>query len=411
MGTHPIFESDFDCLTEMSIFQPLAGKRIVDLTRVLAGPFCTQLLGDWGADVIKIEQPGSGDDTRHWGPPFDQEGTAIYFHSINRNKKSLAVDFRAKKGLEVIEKLVAESDVFVENFIPGKLAEYGLGYEDLKSINPKIVYASLSGFGQQSTRAGYDVIVASVGGLMSITGAADGPPARVGVAVTDLFTGSLMSNAILAALSHVEQNNEAVWVQSSLLQSQAAMLSHIGANFLTAGLDGKRYGTAHPSLVPYQSFKTADEQYLTVGAGNNRHFEEICDVLLCPELAADPRFISPGNRVINREPLIKLLSNRFSKKTRNEWEALFEEKKVKFPWGGVNSIAEAFSLPEVADLTLSFDRENGDKITVPGTPVNFDKQLNAPSPVPRLGEHSSSVLSALGYSQAEISEYVKNSII
>lgn len=386
------------------MFAPLKGKKVIDLTRVLAGPFCTQLLGDWGAEVIKVEQPFKGDDTRHWGPPFDKNKTAIYFHSINRNKQSLALNFQKEEGRKIIEQLVAESDIFIENYLPGKLAQYGLGYEDLKLINPNIVYASLTGWGQTgplSHRAGYDVIVASFGGLMSITGEENGPPARVGVAVTDLFTGALISNAILAALLDVQNRNEGIWIQSSLLQSQVSMLSHIAASYLTSGIDGKRLGTAHPSLVPYQSFLTKDEKYLTIGAGNNRHFDEICSLLSLDFLTNDPKFKDGGDRVINREELIRILQARFKEKDRQYWENMFDSKNARFPWGPVNTISEAFSLEEVQKFCLNFTSINCNA-SVPGTPVTFSKPLDQPTPPPMLGEHTVQILQNLQYSDSKI---------
>lgn len=397
------------------MFAPLAGRRVVDLTRVLAGPFCTQLLGDWGAHVIKVERPFVGDDTRHWGPPFDQDKTAIYFHSINRNKQSLALNFQSPEGRRIIEELVAESDVFVENYIPGKLGNYGLGYDDLKSINPKLVYASLSGWGQTGPlagRAGYDVIVASYGGLMSITGEEGGPPARVGVAVTDLFTGVLTSNAILAGLLQVEQTGEGVWIQSSLLQAQAAMLSHIASNFLTSNIDGKRLGTAHPSLVPYQSFLTRDEKYLTIGAGNNLHFVEICKLLSLEEIPHDERFKNNSDRVTNRDDLISILSNKFRENDRKYWEDVFLDQNVRFPWGPVNSIREAFSLPEIQELCIQFAASPyREAISVPGTPVKFSEPIGKPAPPPRLGEHSKVILEQLGYAHDTIDLLQKQKII
>jgi len=309
--------------------------------------------------------------------------------------------------------MVENSDVFVENYIPGKLSKYGLSYEDLKAINPDLVYASLSGWGQEgkyASRAGYDVIAASFGGLLSITG--DQNPARVGVAVTDLFTGSLCSSAILASILRVNQGHGGSWVQSSLLHSQSAMLSHISAAYLTSGIEGKRFGTAHPSLVPYQAFKTLDDKYITIGAGNNIHFEKLCDILDLSHIPLDPKFLDNAQRVANRDELIDILSTRLKKKCRADWMQLFE-KLANFPWGPVNTISEAYTDEEYLKTIINFPETiNREEIRVPGSPVLFGDDIIAdPNPAPSLGQHTTVVLQELGYSSATIEKLKNDKII
>lgn len=333
---------------------------------------------------------------------------------MNRNKRSAAINFQDKKGLKIIERLVSESDIFIENYIPGKLGSYGLGYEDLKLINPNLIYASLTGWGQEgryAQRAGYDVIAASFGGLLSITGDADGSPARVGVAVTDLFTGVLTASAILAAQLDVRQGNGGSWIQSSLFHSQSAMLSHIAANYLTVGMNGKRYGTAHPSLVPYQSFMTADQKYLTIGAGNNNHFKQLCQLIELQSLPENEKFKNNGDRVANRIELIDLISSKIKQKTSDEWSKLFEST-ARFPWGPVNTIAEAYSDPELIKTVLNFPQTaTREAISVPGSPVIFDKPLESPFGAPLLGQHTKEILLSLCYSESEIHELSKSKVI
>jgi succinate--hydroxymethylglutarate CoA-transferase len=309
--------------------------------------------------------------------------------------------------------MIKESHVFIENYIPGKLSKYGLSYDDLKEINPNLVYASLSGWGQEgkySSRAGYDVIAASFGGLLSITG--DENPARVGVAVTDLFTGSLCSSAILAAILRVNQGDGGSWIQSSLLHSQSAMLSHISAAYLTSGIDGKRYGTAHPSLVPYQSFKTLDDKYLTIGAGNNIHFEKLCSILELPHLPTDPKFAQNAQRVAHRVELISILSERLNQKTRADWMKLFEQG-ANFPFGPVNTVSEAYSDEEYKKTIINFDQTNKrESISVPGSPILFGNEvIDKPRPAPSLGQDTTQVLKELGYSHDQIEKLKNENII
>ncbi|XP_043364635.1 succinate--hydroxymethylglutarate CoA-transferase isoform X2 [Dermochelys coriacea] len=325
--------------------KPLEGVKILDLTRVLAGPFATMNLGDLGAEVIKVERPGVGDDTRAWGPPF--VGTeSIYFLSVNRNKKSIAVNMKNPKGAKIIRELAAVSDVFVENYVPGKLAEMGLGYEDINKIASHIVYCSITGYGQTGPafqRAGYDSVAAAVSGLMHITGPEDGGPVRPGVAMTDLATGLYTYGAIMAGLLQRYKTGKGLHIDCNLLSSQVACLTHIAANYLNCKMEAKRWGTAHGSIVPYQAFKTKDG-YLVVGAGNDQQFVTVCKILNLLEISKDSRYKTNKLRVQNRKELIEILSARFSEKMTTKWLELFEGSGV--PYGPINSMQQVFLDPQ-----------------------------------------------------------------
>jgi len=324
------------------------------------------------------------------GPPFDDANTAVYFHAFNRNKQSIALNFATPEGRDVLAELIAQCDIFAENYVPGKLAKYGLSYDDVKSINPNIIYASLSGWGQEgpyAQRAGYDIINASFGGLLSITGHSDGPPAKVGVAVTDLLTGALTAAAILAAM----QRPGPSWVQASLFHTQSTMLSHVATAYLTKGIEGERYGTAHANLVPYQSFACSDGQFITVGAGNNAHFEQICSFLNLPHLPE--QYPSNPDRVRGRDQLLPLLESTFLTKTCDEWLSTFAT--ATFPYGPVNTISQAYADNELLKSVLTLSHELSGQITTPGSPIQFDAPLATARAAPMLGEHTAEVLTAL----------------
>ncbi|XP_072455207.1 succinyl-CoA:glutarate CoA-transferase isoform X2 [Notamacropus eugenii] len=331
--------------------KPLDGVKILDLTRVLAGPFATMNLGDLGAEVIKVERPGAGDDTRHWGPPFvGSEST--YFLSVNRNKKSIAVNIKDPKGVQIIRKLAAVCDVFVENYVPGKLLEMGLGYEDISEIAPHVVYCSITGYGQtgpMSHRAGYDAVAAALSGLMHITGPEDGDPVRPGVAMTDLATGLYSYGAIMAGLLQRYKTGRGLHIDCNLLSSQVACLTQVAANYLIGGKEAKRWGTAHSSIVPYQAFKTKDG-YLVVGAGNDQQFVTICKVLNLPTLINDSRYKTNHLRVQNRKELLTVLSARFAEEMTSTWLRLFEGSGI--PYGPINGMREVFAEPQVRKLRL-----------------------------------------------------------
>ncbi|OQV16200.1 Succinate--hydroxymethylglutarate CoA-transferase [Hypsibius exemplaris] len=372
----------------------LHGVRVLDLTRVLAGPMCTQSLGDMGAEIIKIEKPGSGDETRNWGPPF-VGGESCYFLAVNRNKKSVAVDISQPEGATIVQKIAAQCDVFIENFLPGKLKSYGLGYEDLSVLNPGLVYCSVTGYGPSGpykTRGGYDVIASAIGGMMHITGPENGEPCKIGTAMTDISTGLYAQGAILAALFRRHRTGRGTKIDCNLLSTQVANLVNLGSNFLNAGTVPRRWGTAHESIVPYQGFQTKDGQNLIVGAGSDEQF-----ISLCRRMAVDyyenEKFASNKARVANRVELIKLLASRFAEETLEEWLARFAT--AKFPFGPVNTFAQVFADPQVRhnDMVSEVDHKKAGRVRLLNNPVTFkDCNLAPRLPPPLLGEHTDAVL-------------------
>ncbi len=395
--------------------QALSGVRVLDLSRVLAGPWCTQTLADLGADVIKIERPGSGDDTRAWGPPYlkDADGRdtteAAYFLGANRNKRSLAVDLSRPEGQAIVRKLAGQVDVLVENFKVGDLARYGLDAQSLLADHPGLVICSITGFGQTgpyADRAGYDYAVQGMGGLMSVTGERDdlpgGGPQKVGVAVADLFTGMYATVAILAALRHRDATGQGQIIDMALFDTQLAMLANLGSNYLCSGKAPGRMGNAHQNIVPYQVFETRDG-HLILAVGNDRQFAKFCDIAGRPDWAADPRFATNSERVRNRAVLVPLLEDAIRQRPRADWLAALEAAKV--PCGSINSIGEALADPQaqargaVIDLPhpLTPDlRLIASPMKLSATPVQY---RYAP---PLLGQHSDDLLREAGCSVEEI---------
>ena len=395
----------------------LAGLKVLDLSRVLAGPWCTQTLADLGADVVKIERPGLGDDTRQWGPPFLKDAAghdtdqAAYFACCNRNKRSVTVDMATPDGQALLQRMAAGSDVVVENFKVGGLRAYGLDYESLKAANPRLVYCSITGFGQDgpyAKRAGYDLMVQAMSGMMSITGRADGTPGggpqRVGVALTDTFTGMYAATAILAALQARHQTGRGQYIDMSLLDVGMALLANQTTGYLNSGTVPQRQGNTHPSLAPYQDFPTADGSML-LAIGNDGQFGRFCAAVERPEWSADPRYASNTLRVRNRGTLIPAMEEVTRGRTTAEWIALLEDKAV--PCGPINDIAQAFDDPQVQARGLAIDlpRGAGDGIdTVRG--VASPLRLSEHPPVlrhapPALGQHTDEVLAEWGVTQAE----------
>ncbi|XP_063975921.1 succinate--hydroxymethylglutarate CoA-transferase [Diachasmimorpha longicaudata] len=393
---------------------PLSGIRVLDLTRIVAGPYCTMILGDYGAEILKIEKPGGGDESRHWGPPFlANTKDSVYFLSVNRNKKSVCIDL--KKGRDIIYELAKKSDVLIENYVPGKLEKMGLGYSDIKPIAPHIIYCSLTGYGYEgpyADRPGYDVIAASIGGLMHITGPKDGAPCKVGVAMTDIATGLYAHGAIMAALLQRGKTHEGQWIQCDLLATQLATLINVGSNYLNGGKEAKRWGSEHESIVPYEAFATADG-FMTVGTGSDAQFLALIMRMKLPELGEDDRFKDNTSRVKHRDELLKILREKFKGKTNREWSTAFEGSP--FPYGPINTMEQVFDDPHIRQIKMVREMEHPKmgKVKVVGPAVKLSYGTNeVRSTPPALGEHTEKVLrDVLGYSKEEIDVLIDKKII
>lgn len=377
--------------------KPLAGLRVLDLSRVLAGPWCTQLLADLGADVIKIERPGTGDDTRHWGPPWHGEGedrVAAYFLAANRGKRSAAIDISTPEGSETVRRLADRSDVLVENFKVGALAKYGLDAATLRERNPRLVYASITGFGQDGPRAsqaGYDFMIQGQAGLMSITGLPDeaenGGPLRAGVAVVDLFTGMVTASAILAALVRRATTGEGAHVDSALFDCGVAMLANQASNYLVSGDNPPRQGNNHPNLVPYQPFACAD-QPLIIAVGNDKQFAKLSALLGAPEWATDERFATNAARIANRAEIVALIEARTLSQPAAYWFAALEAHGI--PAGPINDIGQALADPQASHRQLV---QQLDRFRLIASPFVLDgARSTSDLPPPRLGEHTEEIL-------------------
>ena len=391
---------------------PLAGVTVLDLSRVLAGPWATQGLADLGAEVIKVERPGVGDDTRHWGPPFALHadggpGDAAYFFAANRGKRSVTVDIARPEGADLVRRLAAKADVVVENFKVGGLKKYGLDYASLAALYPRLVYCSITGFGQtgpEAGRAGYDYMIQAMGGLMSITGEPGRPPVKVGVAVADLFAGLYASNAILAALLHARATGEGQHIDIALFEAQAAMLANQASNWFVSGDVPERLGAAHPNLAPYQPLPTRDGA-LVVAVGNDGQFQALCLALEAPDLASDPRFANNSGRVGHREELTRTLEALTGPRTTGELIAALEAAGV--PCGPINTIPEVFAERQAQARGMVVEQARGDlKATVRtvASPMRLSKTpVSYRTPPPALGVDTDEVLTqALGLSGEEI---------
>ena len=386
----------------------LSHIRVLDLTRVLAGPWCTQTLADLGADVIKIERPGSGDDTRHWGPPYAQDGDgrdtteAAYYLAVNRNKRSVTLDIASAEGQAIIRQLVPHCDVLVENFKVGDMARYGLDYDSLRTLNPRLVYCSITGFGQTgpyAPRPGYDFIVQGMGGFMSVTGERDGLPGagpqKAGVAIADLFTGAHAAIAVLAALTHRERTGEGQYLDICLLDVQVAMMANMASNYLATGKPPVRWGNAHPNIVPYQVFKASDG-WVVVACGNDSQFRKLVEAGGQAQLASDPRFATNPQRVRHRDVLVPLLEPMIAHRTRDDWIAILEAAAV--PCGPINDMADVFADPQVLarEMRLDLPHPTAGQVSVPASALKLSQTpVSYRSAPPLLGQHTREVLQSL----------------
>ena len=376
---------------------PLAGVRVLDLSRVLAGPYATMVLGDLGADVIKVEHPERGDDTRHWGPPFAGEGEAresAYFLAVNRNKRSIGVDLKDPEGLERVKKLAAGADVVIENWRRGALEKLGLGYEALRATNPGLVYCSITGFGPgpDEERPGYDFLVQARGGVMGITGQPGGEPTKVGVAISDIVCGLFASNAILAALHRRDATGEGSRIEVPLFESTLGWLANRGQEYLVSGEDKGLIGNAHPSIVPYQTFDASDKP-LVVAVGNNSQFAGLCKALGRPELAEDERFATNPDRVANRETLVSELQEEIGKRPADEWAE--EIRAAGVPSGPVNTLADVFADDHVRGSGILQDivHASAGPLKMLASPILIDtERLPIRRPPPTLGQHTNEPL-------------------
>jgi len=382
---------------------PLAGLRVLDLTRILAGPTCTQLLGDLGADVIKIERPGTGDDTRGWGPPFlggDDSGESAYYLSSNRNKRSVAIDIATDAGQRLIKDIALKSDILCENFKVGGLARYGLDYESLSAINPGLIYCSITGFGQTGPyrhRVGYDFLIQGMGGIVSITGFPDdegGRPTKVGVGIADVMCGMYATSAVLSALHARQQTGKGQYIDVSLYDSQIAWLINQGLGYLVSGENPQRLGNGHPHIVPYDTFPASDGHFI-IAVGNDGQFARMCEVMGRPDWAADPRFAKNVDRVRNRKTLMPLIEEITLTRSSAEWIAALEE--IAVPCGPVNTLSEVFTDPQTLarEMRISLPHAGGPdgQVDLIGNPLKMsDTPVSYRQAPPRLGEHTDEVL-------------------
>ncbi len=392
----------------------LEGVRVLDLTRALAGPFCTLMLGDYGADVIKIELPGSGDDTRTWGPPFIGDESA-YFLSINRNKRSLTLNFREPKAVEVFLKLAKDADVIVENFTPGVMHRLGIDYGTVKEVNPGIIFCSISGFGQTGpyqARPAYDQIMQGISGLMSITGEPAGEPEKIGIAVTDIGAGMWAAFSVLAALRHRYETGDGQYIDIAMLDAQVAWLTYQAGYYFANNAPPQRLGKAHPTLVPYQGFMGSDGKYFNVAVGSERLWERFCQGVGREDLKDNPEYATNGDRVRNRGTIVPLLQEFFLKRPSVDWVA--DLQAVSVPAGPINDLADVFSDPQVLHRemflemphpTLGSIKQTGLPLKFSVTPGGLDRHP------PLLGEHNDEILAELGYSEDEIRQMGEGSVI
>ncbi|MEI2608828.1 MAG: CoA transferase [Candidatus Promineifilaceae bacterium] len=392
----------------------LAGVRVIDLTRVLAGPYCTMMLGDLGADVIKIENPESGDDTRHWGPPYTG-GEAAYFLSANRNKRSLTLNLKSSQGIHILKELIRQGDVLVENFRTGTLARWGLTYDALQELRPGLIYATITGYGTtgpDADRAGYDFMAQARGGFMSLTGPVTGEPTRAGIAITDLTTGMFACNAILAALVARGRSGEGQYIDMALLDTQVALLSYAASNYLISGNVPQRYGNGHPNIVPYQEFRARDG-YFAFACGNDGQWRKFCEAVGRPEWTTDERYATNTARVQHRTEVVALLSELLCTRDKAEWMALCDQ--IGIPNGPINDVAQVFVDPQVQarEMVITTVHPTVGDLPLVASPMKIPTNpVTVRQAPPLLGQHTAEILGEfLGYDAARIEQLRTEGVI
>lgn len=393
--------------------RPLEGITVLDLTRALSGPYCTMMLADMGCSVIKVERPGKGDDSRSWGPPFI-EGESTYFMSVNRNKKSITINMKTEESKEIIEKLIKKSDVLVENFRPGIMERLGFDYEKVKEMNPRIIYCSISGFGQDGpykNLPGFDQVLQGMGGLMSMTGEKGGPPIKVGVAVTDIAAGNYAAYGIMVALFNRERTGIGQMVDISMMDCQVSWLTYRAGAYFATGKPAAKFGTGHAIIVPYQAFKAKDV-YINIAVGNDRLWERFCKLVGLEEIMNDPKYVTNAKRVINRDELEGIIGKLISTKNRDEWLELLRGEGI--PCGPIYNMEEIFKDPQVLhrNMLKELPHSKAGKVKVTGIPVKLSETpgelILGP---PLLGEQTVEILKDLGYSQSDIDVFKKKNAI
>ena len=391
----------------------LDGIRIIDFSKALAGPYCTMLLADMGAEVIKVEMPGSGDDSRGWGPPFI-EGEAAYFLSVNRNKKSITLNLKDPKAKEIALKIIEKADIVLESNRPGVMTKLGLDYETVKKINPGIIYCSISGFGQTgpySKRPGFDQVIQGYGGIMGLTGEKGGGPLKVGIAVTDIATGMFAATGILTALYHRERTGQGQHVDASMLDGQVSWLTYQAGRYLASGNVPQRIGSAHPLIVPYQDFEASDG-FINIAAGNDNLWKKFCAVTDLSDIADDPKFATNPKRVENRDEVVAIVSKKIKTKTMQEWLDILNDAGV--PCGPIYTVDQIFKDPQVLarEMLVEVDHPKCGKIQVTGSPIKLSETpAEITTHPPMLGEHNSSILQEFGFSEEDITKLKEDKVI